>query len=131
MAKSYKKRLEDALWDLLDEAHRLGVVVSFHDPRTTYVDGAFGEFRVPENRVRIFKEIDEPLTSRHIHTLAHELRHVFQFRNRMWRSYWLGQLNVKYSTNAKHLEALEQDADEAANEFLIKRKIPLPGGEGK
>jgi hypothetical protein len=125
MAKSYKKRLEDALWGLLDEAHALGVKVQFEDPRTTDTD-SYGIFDAASAEITIYKQIDSQLTAKHIHTLAHEVRHAFQFRNRMCPTHWLAQINVYHKKNKKHIAALEADADQAANEFMIKNKLPVP-----
>ena len=129
MRQSYRKKLEDALWKLLDYAQELNVTVRFIDPRIdmNIWGGMFGYFDCQQNQVTVFKGITTPLRVQHVHTLAHELRHAEQFKLRMSPTEWLACLGVypAYS-NARHSQALEDDADQAANEFMIKNKLSVP-----
>lgn len=126
---SYKWQMENAIWDLLDLARELDVTVSFHDPATCehVWPECHGLFNESENRIRIYKTKEIRLSAHHVFTLAHELRHVFQFRNRMWPSYWLSSLGI-YPNHLDHpmTSAVEEDADQAAREFMIKNKLPIP-----
>lgn len=129
MAKVYKKRLEDAIFKLLDLARELEVSVQFKDPNTCEEVWAeiYGYFDCQTNHIVCYKSMDKPLNIQHVHTLAHELRHAFQFRNKMWPTHWLANIGVypKYKNKQKEL-AMEEDADQDANEFMIKNKLPVP-----
>lgn len=127
--KSYKVQMESALWKLLDMAQELGVTVSFHDPATCehIWPECHGYFDNGLNRVYIYKTKESRLSAHHIFTLAHELRHVHQYRNRMWPSYWLVALGV-YPSHKDHpmSPVVEEDADNVAKEFMIKNRLPVP-----
>ena len=132
MARVHKKKLEAALWKLLDYSQELGVSVEFTDSRVgdALDDGLHGTFDPSMKHIVVNKYIEDALSTRHIHTLAHELRHAYQFKTGMWPTIWLGYIGVypKYS-NSQQNEALEADADQWANEFLVKNKIPILASE--
>ena len=128
MAIVYRKKLEEAFWKLMDMADEWGIAVSFIDARVDIRmdDGLQGCFECTTNTVWINKRVEDKLTIRHIFTLAHELRHVYQYRTRMYPSYWLCMLCVYTGENPVHVAAVEADADQWAKEFMIKNKLPVP-----
>jgi len=91
MPRVYKKKLEEAIFKLLEVARELDVAVQFKDHRTCEEiwPEACGIFDCQKNQVTIYKSIEKPLTVQHVHTLAHELRHAWQFRTRMMPMQWL------------------------------------------
>jgi len=129
MARVYRKKLEDAIFKLLEDARELGVNVSFKDHRCSselWADCA-GYYDCQLNSVIVYKRLEKPLNMYHIFTLAHEIRHVWQFRNRFQPMCWLCNLGV-YPTykNSQQEQALEDDADQWAKEFMVKNKLPVP-----
>ena len=129
MPRIYKKRLEDAVFKLLELAQELGVSVRFTDPdicdETTFE--LYGQFDCTKNQITCYKDVRKPLSIQHVHTLAHELRHAWQFRNKMVPIHWLALIGIypKYK-NSQQDKILEDDADQWANEFMIKNKLPVP-----
>ena len=129
MARVYRKKLEEAIFKLLDSARILGASVVFKDPdvcEEVWPDCA-GRFDCTTNQITIYKRKEKPLNVYHIFTLAHEVRHAWQFANKYQPMQWLVTLGVYPSyKNSQQEQTLEDDADAWAKEFMIKNKIPPP-----
>lgn len=125
--RTYKKKLDSALWELVLIAQDLGVTVEVLDPRMNDNHDMLGCFFSTDNKIQIWKEADEPISAMHVAVLAHELAHVMQFRNGRYPNYWL--MTIGFLPNwkdAKISETIENEADDYAKEFLVKHKIKVP-----
>jgi hypothetical protein len=117
---------QKVFYDLILEAHLLGVSVSGEQSQT-FDDLLFGDFEVSTRTIHIyFPEGNRTITSREIHTLAHELQHVRQFLSKRFPDFflWLAGCGSKPEQNT--VDLLEAEADLAAKLFLKLHGIKPP-----
>jgi hypothetical protein len=127
MKFSYKQRIHAALWELILDVQKLGISIEVLDPRMTDSHGMWGCFDSTLNKITIWKEADEPITTKHVATLAHELEHVHQFHEGRYINYWLLTLGFLPNWNdTKIMEQLEIEADDYAKAFLVKHRLRVP-----
>jgi hypothetical protein len=127
--KPRKERLEGAIWELLDEARSRGVSIEFKDPDTcaeVWPDCA-GYFDPMFSHIVCYKKKESPLNIHHVFTLAHELRHAYQYHSKMCSALWLANIGIYPTFGDAEAEAvIEADADQAAESFMSKHGLPVP-----
>lgn len=124
---SYKQRVQLALWELVVEAQKLGVSVEVYDPRMSDNHDMLGCYHSTESKIELWKEADEPITTKLVATLAHELEHVRQFKEGRYVNFWLRSMGFLPNWSDSKIEtAVEKEADDYAKEFLVKHRLKVP-----
>lgn len=86
----------------------------------------FGSFDATSRHITLYYEKELGMDAATLFTLAHELRHAYQFIIGMYQDYWRFAQGIGPKPSEEVRDAIEADADEYAIMYLKGRGIRVP-----
>jgi len=86
----------------------------------------FGEFDATNRHITLYYEKELGMNAFTLFTLAHELRHAYQFLVGMHQDYWRFAQGIGPKPSEEVRDDIEADADEYAIAYLKGRGIRVP-----